>query len=932
MATPNASPTDVIKEVPTAAKKVLGGIGKFLIAPLRPFGEDVAELILLKEYEKKFDDGEISPETFSAVAEETAIMKKSKSQIIGDVAQVVLMAVPIGQVTKLTTLAKTAPTTAMLLKQGIFAGAKMGAAFGVAGQLSAEPEMKAGKLVGAGILGAGIGTITGAITPFLGKSITGTAQKVLPKDLPQTQAEVSQAINLIQTKAKIKEPGLEMYALSPELVFKKMGTDVWEKVGKPLLKTQDYLQQRVRIGKQFIQGLQKELKTSIFDKVLNPKKTAQTSERIFNWLNNVEKPTLTTKELSVATKMKGLFDNYADQLDAMNMKLGKPLINRRENYITNLLTTEVRDAVRAGEGQNLNQLIFSNIPKEVFDPFLLAREGKLPIQKDIWKALRTYISVTERKLAYDPVLTQVNSFLNKIKSTNPGVVEYSKWYINHILGRPSDMEMATVNTLNSFLGLFGKKDIKLAVPLESGILEMEMELPRFSVNRISPIVGKIKLMNYLSFIGSNLRTMLVNLTQPIGTAANLPGNPIRNITDMMYGYIKATTKLFSKNGWQEMADKGVLQEFTNLMETEFSARSVLSDTLMWNMRISEFMNRVASTYAGKAAFQRVAKQAGFALEEQEAILLGKELSNIVNFKYGVGQIPRMFANPIGQLYYQYSTFVLKQAELMGNMAAKLPKKGMMDSFIKAMEKGEGVDWLLTNKSPERLAFLKYWLYAGTLATGLQQTGFKIWDTFTKGFIPNQLDALPDLAKGIWEGDSDKIYTALGKMAAFPAISKGWKGFVPLRTQIQRTSQFLEAWKTGQITDADQKIIEDQITKEEAFRRFLMGTYGTAEGQQKQKTFENIVNLKKKYTDYRTEVYNVAINEKNIKKANQRVVVYNKEMVLELREILKESKIKITPTQLLTLIKQFTINPITPDSLLDEKIRRKTPSVERFLGI
>ncbi len=926
--------TETIKGLPEATGKVGKAIGGFLISPLKPLGEDIAELLVLKEYERKFDNGEIAPETFAAVSEEMEITKKTAPQIIGDVAQVVLMGTPIKGGVALNQLSKTAPTIKMLVGQGIKTGAQIGAAFGVAGQLSAEPKVEAGKVAGAavagGALGAGLGGILGAITPYLGKAI-GKEVK-LPAELPQDLAGTTQEINRITSKAKIKEPGLEKYVLSPELVFKQMGDEVWENVGKPLLKTQDTLQHKVYAGSQVIKSLQKELGTSFLQKTFNKNKYTQTSERIFDWLNNEVKPRLEGKELSVATKIKQIFDNYADRLDAMRQAEGLTPINRRVNYITNLINEEVKSVIgREGSAENMNQLIFNNIPREVFDPFLLAREGKLPIQKDVWKALRAYTAITERKLTFDPVLKQIDANLKKLP-TNSGVKEYTKWFVNHLLGRPSDLETAMVNTTNRFLGLFGKKNVSFPIALEEGVLEMEAEVSKLSVNRISPIIGKVKLMNYLSFIGSNLRTMLVNLTQPVGLVANLPINPMTTLVNMVRGYAIATTKLFSKNGWQEMADKGIIQEFTNLMETEFSARSVLSDILMWNMRISEFVNRVASTYAGKITFQQMAKKAGFDLAEQEAIALGKELSNIVNFKYGVGQIPRMFANPIGQLYYQYMTFVLKQGELLGNMASKLPKKNMIPDFVKAMEEGKGVDWLMTYESPERLAFLKYWLYVGVLATALQQTGFKIWDTFTKGFIPNQLEALPQLVEGIWEGNTDKIQTSLGKMAAFPAISKGWKGLVPLRTQAQRTLQFIEAWKTGQITDANQKVIEKEVAKEEAFRRFLMGTYGTAEGQQRADTFTQITDLKTKYSEYRTEAFNIALNEHNIPKANHQISEYNKELTTFLRKILREGKIKINPQQFLTLVKLYTINPITPQLLIEERMRRNTPSIERFLGV
>jgi len=929
---------ETIKGLPEAAKTVFGKIGSFVAEPLRPFGEDIAELIIARDLSGKYDEGELSNEGYAAAMDDLKVLKKSDTQIIGDVAQSVLMATPFRGVQTLNKLSKVAPTLGALVKTGMKTGAKIGGSFGAAMELSEKEKPTVGGIAKTTAIGAGLGTLVGgiggAIAPYLGKPIGKQVQAKLPKGLPQTFKEVATETKAIQAQAKMQEPGVGKYVLSPELVFKRMGVDAWENVGKPILKTQSALQNKVVLRDNAIKDLQKEVGSG-----------KEISQKLFKWLNNEKKPQLNPKELKTAQKIKEMFDGYADQLDVMRMKEGLPPINRQRNYVTNLINEEIRTVL---ENKTMDGAVYrtvlDSIPKEVYDPFLLARKNKLPIQEDVWKALRAYTAITERKLAFDPVLKEVNAYLKKLPEDS-GVKEYSKWFINDMLGKPSGIETAMVNTTNRFLSTLAKgvekisfnkfaaeAKVKIPVELADGLLELEEDIPRWAIRRISPLIGKIKMLNYMSFIGSNLRTMFVNLTQPIGVAANLPGNVFRNLTDMAYGYAKMATKIFSKKGWKEMSEKGILQEFSNLMEFEFSTTGALSDLTMWNMRISEFINRVSSTYASKRAFQRELGKFNVKVLEEEAIILGKELSDIVNFKYGTGQTPRIFKNPIGQLYYQYMTFVLKQAELQGNMAAKLPKKNMMADFAKATEKGEGVDWLMTHKAPVRTAFLRYWLYAGALTTALQPFGFQVWDTFSKGFLPNQLTALPDLVKGILEGDAHQIKKSLGSMAAFPAIAKGYKGLIPLREQIKRTNQFLEAIETGEIKDAATGRVIEEVNATEAARRFLLGKSGTIQGQKQYKMFEKIGELRGDYSEHRLEVFNIAIEEHNVGKANRKIREYNKEMLKDLRETLKEGGIQVTSQQLVTLMKMYTLDPINPQNLMEEMRIRKVPALERYLGI
>jgi hypothetical protein len=84
------------------------------------------------------------------------------------------------------------------------------------------------------------------------------------------------------------------------------------------------------------------------NKIFNPKEYKKKSERLFDYLNNEEgnKPKLTPEELEVANWAKSLFDKYADKLDESLARQGLPPINRRKNYITNLINVDIKEALR----------------------------------------------------------------------------------------------------------------------------------------------------------------------------------------------------------------------------------------------------------------------------------------------------------------------------------------------------------------------------------------------------------------------------------------------------------------------------------------------------------------------------------------------------------------------------------------------------------
>lgn len=136
--------------------KVLKGITNFVISPFVPLGEDIGQIIALNEISKGVAEGKYPVQ----VLDEFDILKKTAPQIVGDVAQSVLMATPFGRAESIV-VAKLPLLSKMAL--GAKTGAVIGGSFGVAGTLSEKPKPTIPEVALGGIAGAAIGAAVGAV-------------------------------------------------------------------------------------------------------------------------------------------------------------------------------------------------------------------------------------------------------------------------------------------------------------------------------------------------------------------------------------------------------------------------------------------------------------------------------------------------------------------------------------------------------------------------------------------------------------------------------------------------------------------------------------------------------------------------------------------------------------------------------------------------
>ena len=288
-----------------------------------------------------------------------------------------------------------------------------------------------------------------------------------PYSIPKTKALITQE----QALKTYNEIGVGSQIQSPERVFKRIGAT--QEIANPVVTVLEKMRDNIANKETLVRKWQDTVGAK---KRFNKKNNKLQSRRIFDAINDPQNAQLIPKqkELQVIDDIKSLLNDYADKLDESLIKQGLPIINRKTNYITNLIQEDVKLAIKEKKpiDSSLLAILDQITPKQIYDPFLQRRTGGMPIQRDIWKALNAYISMTEKKLALDPVLKQIAPF---IKLLPPNAQKYTKWWISNILGRPAELDRLVDATLNSFLSVLGKK--KISIPADFNIVVFTFSSP-----------------------------------------------------------------------------------------------------------------------------------------------------------------------------------------------------------------------------------------------------------------------------------------------------------------------------------------------------------------------------------------------------------------------------------------------------------------------
>jgi len=404
-------------------------------------------------------------------------------------------------------------------------------------------------------------------------------------------------------------------------------------------------------------------------------------------------------------------------------------------------------------------------PKEIFNRFNLPRKGFPFIKKDFIEATRAYLITVHKKLIFDPIIKQIRPWVLQLR---PEVQAHVKDIINFsILEKPKkDISVGVIKQLDKVLKdrmtkVFGTKMIALdeeqakVIKAINEELPTEFEVPRMSVtiNSIQRFIAKVKLINYLALIAGSVKTLLVNLTQPLilGVAKLQSPVPTR-LKIVLTAYATMIPKIFNREVWRELGALEVLQETQKLLELGTKQQKIVEkgmDFAFANMKWSEFVNRLVTSRMG-ALDKREAFKRGWITQEElnklvdfrfkrQLIKLDKEFSDLINYRYGKAYTAPIWLSPIGRMSYHLNSFGLKYAQevfrfiqevklgkIIRQYSKLLAKQALTESKITSEEKlkleqlknqREQMQFILQLKPQQRGNFI-IWLMMGVLLGSL----------------------------------------------------------------------------------------------------------------------------------------------------------------------------------------------------------------------
>jgi len=744
--------------------------------------------------------------------------------------------------------------------------------------------------------------------------------------IPKTKVLVTEEI----AEREFKRVGLLDLFKTPSFTFRKIG------VGKEIAPVfagdkakKEFIAQKVTEIKKWQKSLG--VSESLMMLVKGKKRMTEQSERLFEAINNPEKDIkLSEKEAMVVDKARMMAKETADMVDEARQGMGLEPMNRRENYITNLLTDAAKFIIQETKTppNELFAVLSERFPAGAFNRLLLQRKGGLPIKKDFWKALKAMVSIHGRYIHLSPPVRVFERFMRFYGDKIPFLSRvYMKGRLNRFLGRPGKIDTylkgldeAIVKALTHIPGL--SKPVE--VELQNGITEV-LEIPKsFVPTRLATKALPFnKMLRYWVDLSGSLPFYAVNLTQFwINTIPKLRGNMIDVYRSAFAGYGQMLIDFFRPSKWDYWREQGVLTEMDNVIDNEFNAAGGRIGGLL-NLfgKLSEFNNRVASALAATKNMELLARKGKFAqlypeLTDafgEEAKTYARDISDMTQFRYGLTEKPVIFDNPIGDLYYQYNTFTIKQAEFVAEMLRNQRTRELLKDFKKAREQGKTKEFISDLPKGERGEFIRFLLNAAILAYPLALLGFGIFELVGKSMVPSFLEGLSDIATGLWDGDSDKIKGGVLKIAIPPSLQWVLNAKFPTPRAIKEVELIEMALEGGgELRTATGKP-KEKLTEEQAVRRLFLGGR-SPEQRLNQSGWDTFNSLQNKYDNMREEAMNLLADGKR-EKAREMVHEYNikaKEKVQEMKtdyaditDLILQERIKAASKSLIVSTTDFS---------------------------
>jgi hypothetical protein len=361
----------------------------------------------------------------------------------------------------------------------------------------------------------------------------------------------------------------------------------------------------------------------------------ESNERIFRFLDG-EKIELNPQEAKVAGEIKAWLSQWAD-------RLGMKADERISSYITHIFPLGSKGEIP----EEIAYLINKKIPGQVFDPFLLQREGAEGYIKDTWKALDAYVKRATRKVNMDPALASLKEASAQLTDTSQ--LNYLNRYIGAVNLRPTELDTSIDNHIKEKFGYM------------------------FGVRPTASLTRQARQMIARAKIGGSMTSFAKNLTQGVNTFSELGTRyTVRGYMDL------------AKFGGKELEASGVLIA-PFLEDQTYSAIKKFAEkfdkVLFLNMNASELVNRGAAYYGAKAKYlngditpKEISKALGKEVNKdytptlEDAVAYGRFVAAKTQFLFGSLDTPVALNSDIAKTFAQFQTFGLKQAEFIGSMA------------------------------------------------------------------------------------------------------------------------------------------------------------------------------------------------------------------------------------------------------------------------
>lgn len=450
--------------------------------------------------------------------------------------------------------------------------------------------------------------------------------------------------------------------------------------------------------------------------------------------------------------------------------------------------------------------------KPTFDFARDPESQKLQWNYDLYDVMNQRIGQGVRKAIMDPIVTDIARDIAVRKEAgtiNSGVEKYVNGILDRVQGRPGQFETELNNTLKAWTD-WAKQFIPDAkAPFLKPVTELldRVGMPG-SVRKAQEVVSRAF---YRAYVGANLGTAIKDLAKTINANAALG---IKNTAVGAADFGKMMLSPESRAIFAKLGIRGDTEEMfkglTDLAQNKGLLRAV-DKGLFGPHQMVELFDRGVSYYAamqdGAAKFEKAGiKPAPWMLDRY-----ARGMTDMINFKYGPQNINPYLNNPVGKLYYQFSTAPAGQLNFMRRLQ-------QMDSSTSATI-GIG-NAQVSNR------VLKLLLLQGLVGYGLKKgidadvkdllspvgQAKELASRATGGFYQGESNLPPPIVSlaGALRGTPEGIQSAkdLGKgMLHYPALAS------------RKTDQLADELSTGQVLNKKGNVAYE-VNPGEAWRKYL----------------------------------------------------------------------------------------------------------------